>query len=957
MSSTISTTVTTGFTPSGYFWSLTITSAGAIITTGGIAVNASTYSSQSGSGSYGTLVNDGLIQTGGTSYAVWLDKAPVVTNVGTVIGGGGFTIADGGTFRNLGTIIGSSGEGVHAYHGGYIGNTGLISAAATGIYAEFGSVTNHGTIIGSIGVSTADAPLTNTGSIAGSSTGVVLGGYLTNSATGTITGGLTGIYANFGSVVNSGDVYGGLNGIALGTSSSGGFFTSGGFAFVDNTGSIGGAIDGILAPSGSTYLYVDNAGTITGGVDAVYAGGTTRLDLTVAPGAVFNGAVVDHAGVGTLALGSGGTGSLNMASFSDFSVLEFGVGAQWTLEGSTAQLADGEPIWGFQSGDTIILDGISASSASFVTGAGLELSGKTLSLATQFTGESFALSAGGGNTTIVATGPTHGLVSIISSAFFLPVTAGVGNYAADLTISNTGTLAAGLRVNTLDAGITVTNDGLILGSAELFPVGYAGGDVFVNNGIAGGVDVRGGTIVNTGTIAGYTGLWSGLLYNSGLITGGVGGKLGGAIVNRGVILGGISRADGLTVDPGASFGGSVDMFGGLTLAGSGTGSLDMGGTFNSVSNITFGAGVDWSLEGTASELADGQTITGFAVGDTLVLDGFAATSKIYAAGAELVLLGSSGNATLDIIGSFSTSEFLVTDNAQGGTNISVLCYLRGTRLLAPEGERPVEGLRIGDALVTRGGVRPIKWIGRQSFSPVFAGRHKTPVRIAAGALGAGLPWRDLFVSPGHSVLLGGQLVLARNLVNGVNITQSPASVAIEYFLIEFETHDCVLAEGVWAESFADGPGLRGQFHNAAAFYAAYPDYVTPEVLTLCAPRPEHGKDLAAALAPVVARAGAGLVPGPLRGFIDVCGPDHVEGWAQDEAHPELPVELHIIDGTVSLGTILACDYRADLANAGLGSGHCHFKFQLERPVRNFIRVIRAGDGAEIFVTHDCARVA
>ena len=114
------------------------------------------------------------------------------------------------------------------------------------------------------------------------------------------------------------------------------------------------------------------------------------------------------------------------------------------------------------------------------------------------------------------------------------------------------------------------------------------------------------------------------------------------------------------------------------------------------------------------------------------------------------------------------------------------------------------------------------------------------------------------------------------------------SRTIEYFQIELATHDCVIAEGSWSEAYADGPGLRAQFHNANEYFALYPDEPPPAELNLCAPRPERGAKLDAALRPIVARATAGVPVGRLEGWIDSVSEWRIEGWALDHDHPELP---------------------------------------------------------------------
>lgn len=144
-------------------------------------------------------------------------------------------------------------------------------------------------------------------------------------------------------------------------------------------------------------------------------------------------------------------------------------------------------------------------------------------------------------------------------------------------------------------------------------------------------------------------------------------------------------------------------------------------------------------------------------------------------------------------------------NLSTGTPVCY-CFLAGTAVLTPSGEVAVETLKAGDMVVLSDGrVVPVNWLGVQTVSTRFADPLRVmPVRIAAGALGDGLPKRDLLVSPDHAILLDGMLVQAGAMVNGLSITREAAMPkSFRYYHVEVTDHSCILAEGVPAETFVD----------------------------------------------------------------------------------------------------------------------------------------------------------
>lgn len=159
---------------------------------------------------------------------------------------------------------------------------------------------------------------------------------------------------------------------------------------------------------------------------------------------------------------------------------------------------------------------------------------------------------------------------------------------------------------------------------------------------------------------------------------------------------------------------------------------------------------------------------------------------------------------------------------------TVVCFVEGTLIATPEGERLVEDLAIGDLVLTVDG-KPVavKWIGRQQVHARTGGfalsEKMLPVCISAGALGNGLPHTDLYVSAGHGMIVDNLVVNAGALVNGSTIrfvTAEEFRQSFCYYHIETENHDVVLANGAASETFVDYIG-RMAFDNYQEYVDLY----------------------------------------------------------------------------------------------------------------------------------------
>jgi VCBS repeat-containing protein len=477
---------------------------------------------------------------------------------------------------------------------------------------------------------------------------------------------------------------------------------------------------------------------------------------------------------------------------------------------------------------------------------------------------------------------------------------------------------------------------------------------------------------------------------------------------------GVATATSLSVSGVTQSGPKIDLLrvsGGFAAPSSGT--YGAGETmalfvqFNKAVTVT-GSGITLSLNdgGTATlDVADTALLqqNGYVVFDYRVaptdhdVTGLAVTGGTLNGGTILDSLGDEAQFT-GALPTFSNIEI----------DTGVACYCGGTLIEIARGQKKVEALQIGDKVRTASGkLRPIKWIGRRSYAGRFVMGRKDilPVCFKAGALADNVPARDLWVSPNHAMYFSvanvasvgwversethrpaarlsdgfrkgsersethrpaarlsdgfrkgsthptGLLIEAKDLINGVSIVQAERVESVEYFHIELDSHDVIVAEGALAESFIDDDS-RAMFHNAHDYATRYADEDAAPA-HYCAPRLDEGYGVEAVRQRLAQRAGLlGVAEAPqlgaLRGHIDRVRAGSIAGWAQNTDAPEAPVCLDILAEGKVIGRVLANGYRDDLKRAGLGSGHHAFAFVPPPGVAlDSIEVRRSLDGASL----------
>lgn len=154
-------------------------------------------------------------------------------------------------------------------------------------------------------------------------------------------------------------------------------------------------------------------------------------------------------------------------------------------------------------------------------------------------------------------------------------------------------------------------------------------------------------------------------------------------------------------------------------------------------------------------------------------------------------------------------------------NMEPVCFTVGTLIQTPTGSVPVETLRIGDLVITADhGPVPLRSVCMRTYSAAALTSHNNalPIRISKGALGNGLPNRDLLVSPQHRVLLHSRIIkrmygVPEILAPAVQLTRMKGiervtSSSVTYVHLVFSAHQVIFAEGAPAESLLLGPQIH-----------------------------------------------------------------------------------------------------------------------------------------------------
>ncbi len=381
--------------------------------------------------------------------------------------------------------------------------------------------------------------------------------------------------------------------------------------------------------------------------------------------------------------------------------------------------------------------------------------------------------------------------------------------ATTLAFTPSGTTDLSSRLVVTAGSLTVSSklDLTGVGSASL----AAGATMQVGN-----LTMSSGTfdIAGTANIVGLALKGTGLTIEGSATVGQLGG--GTVTINRGGALELTSSTNSFLSSGGDAF----------TLNG-GTLTLDASVSLISGSSFLFGATA--SNGASRLDIADPAdfsagkftaAIQSLDVGDSLQFGTAQFSAASYSSASHSVTLTGSGGTASETLSSVTlaagiTPSFSLSTAANGGTVVTLNCFLAGTRIETPSGPAAIETLSPGDlVLAVEDGVRvasAIRWVGerrveRASLDPAWldtTSLDALPVRIRAHAFADDVPCRDLLITAEHCILDGGYLIPARMLVNGASIVHERSLARYSVHHIECERHSILLAEGLTAESYLD----------------------------------------------------------------------------------------------------------------------------------------------------------
>ena len=261
----------------------------------------------------------------------------------------------------------------------------------------------------------------------------------------------------------------------------------------------------------------------------------------------------------------------------------------------------------------------------------------------------------------------------------------------------------------------------------------------------------------------------------------------------------------------------------VTYTGDEEGTMERDGataTFAEIERLDMGSGDDTATVLTSTT----GTVNGSDGFDTLELPDAAPgdPAPVVTVTSETPYPGVPGATTKSGYVDFPDGSRLVFENFE-----EIICFVPGTRIDTLRGKVAVESLVPGDRVLTRDhGYQPLVWTGRRDLSAteIAACPAAAPIRIAAGALGKGLPEADLLVSPRHRMLITGAraelmfgerevLVAAADLLGLPGVSRDPAG-AVSYVHVMCEAHEILRAEGSWSESFQPAAAVLGALDAA-----------------------------------------------------------------------------------------------------------------------------------------------